>query len=64
MSAHDGIVVAETTLLTPETTPIYDALGIRRSGCYLIRPDMYIAYRSAVLNVKQLQHYLLTHDSG
>lgn len=42
----------------PETEKLYSTLGIRFSGYYLIRPDMYIALRSATMNSSQLNIYL------
>jgi hypothetical protein len=54
----DEAVVVETIPLTAATTPLYEALGIQQSGCYLVRPDMYIAYRSAGLNVEHIAQYL------
>jgi 2-polyprenyl-6-methoxyphenol hydroxylase-like FAD-dependent oxidoreductase len=42
---------------------LYERLGIDNIGCYLIRPDMYIAYRSgkpaAEHFERYLQHYLI-----
>ena len=42
----------------PETKIIYESLGIRNTGYYLIRPDMHIALRSASLNAQNLHNYL------
>jgi 2-polyprenyl-6-methoxyphenol hydroxylase-like FAD-dependent oxidoreductase len=56
-SFNDSIVV-ETILLTPDTAILYETLGIQHGGCYLVRPDLYIAYRSATLNVEHLERYL------
>jgi 2-polyprenyl-6-methoxyphenol hydroxylase-like FAD-dependent oxidoreductase len=41
-----------------ETEKLYSTLGIRFSGYYLIRPDAYIALRSATMNSSQLSRYL------
>ncbi len=40
------------------TMPLYNRLGIGKTGVYLIRPDMYIAYRSKKLIIKNLEKYL------
>ncbi len=44
--------------LTSNTKIIYKSFGIKYQGWYLIRPDMYIAYRSSMLNVNHLNNYL------
>ena len=54
----DGAIEVETIRLTAETKPLYEAFGVQQGGCYLVRPDMYIAYRSAALNAEHLEHYL------
>lgn len=41
-----------------ETKKLYRSLGIKNTGYYLIRPDMYIALRSATLNTHHLNNYL------
>ena len=43
----------------PETNKIYTSLGIANTGFYLIRPDMYIALRSATLETGILNRYLI-----
>lgn len=42
----------------PETEKIYTTLGIKYSGYYLVRPDTYIAFRSATMDSGQLSIYL------
>jgi len=42
----------------PETEKIYTSLGIKNTGYYLIRPDMYIALRSATIDCNHLYQYL------
>jgi 2-polyprenyl-6-methoxyphenol hydroxylase-like FAD-dependent oxidoreductase len=54
----NGSIVVETILLTPDTAILYETLGVQSGGCYLIRPDLYLAYRSTALNVGSLQGYL------
>jgi 2-polyprenyl-6-methoxyphenol hydroxylase-like FAD-dependent oxidoreductase len=40
------------------TRPLYKRLGIKKNGCYLVRPDMYIAYRAKKIIKKDLVNYL------
>jgi hypothetical protein len=40
------------------TVPIFESLGLKDSGCYLIRPDHYIAWRSQELNAERFGNYL------
>jgi len=42
----------------PETEKIFTTLGIKYSGYYLVRPDAYIALRSANLDSGHLSRYL------
>jgi len=42
----------------PETKKLYKQLGVTNTGYYLVRPDMYIALRSATLNTNHLNNYL------
>lgn len=42
----------------PGTQAVYDRLGLNEQGCYLIRPDMYIAWRSHDFNGEELNDYL------
>ncbi len=44
---------------TQQTKILYNKFGISDSGCYLIRPDMYVAYRAAKLDAEHLKKYLL-----
>jgi 2-polyprenyl-6-methoxyphenol hydroxylase-like FAD-dependent oxidoreductase len=41
------------------TKILYDKFGIKNNGCYLIRPDMYIAYRAQKFDTEHLNRYLL-----
>jgi len=49
----------------PDTKEIYKMMGIKNFGYYLVRPDMYIAFRSSTMNVPllkvYLQHILVIH---
>lgn len=42
----------------PETEKIYKSLGITKNGYYLIRPDMFVAFRSAKSDAEPLNSYL------
>jgi len=42
---------------SPENKNLQDKLGLRK-GFLLVRPDLYIAFRSAKLNTSQLENYL------
>jgi hypothetical protein len=56
--AFGGAVVVDTIPLTAGTKSLYTTLGVQKGGCYLVRPDMYIAYRSAGFEPQQLEQYL------
>ena len=43
-----------------EAKELYEAFGIEKDGYYLIRPDMYVAFRGTEKSTTQLQHYLET----
>ena len=55
---YRDIISIETIPYTPETKYLYERLGIENNGCYLIRPDMYITYRSAMFDTHYLNNYL------
>ncbi len=44
--------------LNKDTLPLYKRLGIGKEGCYLVRPDMYIAYKSKKLVIKDVDKYM------
>jgi 2-polyprenyl-6-methoxyphenol hydroxylase-like FAD-dependent oxidoreductase len=41
-----------------QTETLYERFGIKKTGCYLIRPDMYIAYRANKFNSEHLGKYV------
>lgn len=51
-------IVVKTIPSAPETKSLYVALGVQNGGCYLVRPDQYIAYRSSEFNVEHFELYL------
>ncbi|HSL69029.1 MAG TPA: FAD-dependent monooxygenase [Longimicrobiales bacterium] len=44
--------------LVDATGSVFERLGIRGHGVYLVRPDGYIAYRCAGTDLRGLEHYL------
>ena len=44
--------------LDSRTRALYDRLGMKDEGCYLVRPDGYIAWRSIGFNALSLGNYL------
>jgi len=40
------------------TQALFKSLGLENEGCYLVRPDLYIAWRSRDFNVKSVSNYL------
>ena len=54
-----GIINIEVIPLTPQTRSLYHAFGIQNSGYYLIRPDMFIAYRSNSFDEAHFEKYLM-----
>jgi 2-polyprenyl-6-methoxyphenol hydroxylase-like FAD-dependent oxidoreductase len=50
--------------LTKQTKNLYDEFGITNNGYYLIRPDMYIAYRADKIDTEHLKRYLRQFLNG
>jgi 2-polyprenyl-6-methoxyphenol hydroxylase-like FAD-dependent oxidoreductase len=64
---YGGAIIVEYIRFTPETKPLYDAVGLQSGGYYLVRPDMYLACRSSTLNAEHLAGYVrrfLTGSTG
>jgi len=40
------------------TQHLFESLGIKHAGCYLVRPDLFIAWRSIDFNETDFTHYL------
>ena len=53
-----GIISIETIPFNSNTRKLFQALGINNSGCYLIRPDGYIGYRTTKPNAVHFKSYL------
>jgi hypothetical protein len=58
LESFKNSVSIETIPLTMQTKILYDKLGLHKDGCYLVRPDMYIAYRSGKFDPEHLTKYL------
>jgi 2-polyprenyl-6-methoxyphenol hydroxylase-like FAD-dependent oxidoreductase len=56
--AFGDAVVVDTIPLAAGTEGLYKAFGVPKGGCYLVRPDMYVAYRSAGFEPRHLEQYL------
>jgi hypothetical protein len=52
------LLLVETIPYTSETRYLYERLGIKNNGYYLIRPDMYIACRSCKPEAEYFDSYL------
>lgn len=55
---YQDLIVMHYIPYTTETDVLYKTFGITQEGYYLVRPDMYIAYRSSSLNIEPLTKYL------
>ena len=53
-----NLISVDTIPLTPQTKLLYKKLGLRKNGCYLVRPDKYIAYRSDNFDPEHFAKYL------
>ena len=53
-----GLFSIEAIPVTEQTKNIYKEFGIKKNGCYLVRPDMYIAYRADKFDPGHLLKYL------
>jgi FAD binding domain len=52
------VIQTEIVPLTSATGDLYKIFGIRNKGFYLVRPDMYIGYRSSRFEAEHLENYL------
>jgi 2-polyprenyl-6-methoxyphenol hydroxylase-like FAD-dependent oxidoreductase len=58
---NDDVIQIETIPLTPATKDLYRALGVENGGCYVVRPDMYVAYRSERFSEDHLKRFLTSN---
>lgn len=54
------VIQIEVIPLTSATKDLYRALAVQNGGYYLVRPDMYVAYRSKRFNEEHLKTFLAT----
>jgi 2-polyprenyl-6-methoxyphenol hydroxylase-like FAD-dependent oxidoreductase len=52
------LIHVEAIPLTPQTEDAYKFLGLQGGGYYLIRPDMYVSYRSNCFDSEHLKTFL------
>lgn len=57
IARHQDILTIHHIPYNSGTDHLYKTMGITDSGYYLVRPDMYIAFRSASLDVTPLEEY-------
>ena len=55
---YKSILTIKIIELTADSKHLFYQLGIKKSGFYLVRPDMYIAYRSSALVFNHLEKYI------
>lgn len=55
---YQGLFSIDSIGYSEETGVVYHRLGIKESGYYLIRPDLYIACRSVISDARYLENYL------
>jgi hypothetical protein len=55
---QDDVIKVETIPLTAGTKFLYRSLGVENGGYYLVRPDMYVAYRSNRFNAEHVKRFL------
>ncbi len=58
IAEYNNIISVKHIAAEPGTEALFEAFGIREEGCYLIRPDMYIAWRSNEFHPTELSDYL------
>ncbi len=58
---YNSIISVKHIAAEPGTEVLFETFGVRDEGCYLIRPDMYIAWRSNELHPTELSDYLQHH---
>jgi hypothetical protein len=52
------LIHVEAIPLTPQTEDAYRFLGLQSGGYYLVRPDMYVSYRSNRFDSNHLKTFL------
>jgi 2-polyprenyl-6-methoxyphenol hydroxylase-like FAD-dependent oxidoreductase len=57
---YGDVIHIEPIRLTQATKDLYGVLGVKNGGYYLVRPDMYIAYRSNGFSEEHAKNFLMT----
>jgi hypothetical protein len=55
---YSDVIQLEAISFSRATADLYEAFGVQNGGYYLVRPDMYIAYRSTKFNEEHLKAFL------
>jgi len=55
---YSDVIQIEVLSFSRATNDLFDTFGVQNGGCYLVRPDMYIAYRSARFDEEHLKTFL------
>src|ERR1035437_4932912 len=58
LEKHRNTLTFEIILQTGLNKNLFMSLGIKKKGFLLVRPDLYIAFKTDTLNFKQLEKYL------
>ena len=57
---YEDVIQIRLIPLTQATKDLYRVLGVKKGGYYLVRPDMYVAYRSNGFSEEHAKHFLMT----
>jgi 2-polyprenyl-6-methoxyphenol hydroxylase-like FAD-dependent oxidoreductase len=55
---HKDVIQVEVIRLNPASKALYKTFGVQNGGYYLVRPDMYVTYRSNRFDVQHLRRFL------
>jgi hypothetical protein len=55
---YSDVIQIEVISFSLATNDLFETFGVQNGGCYLIRPDMYIAYRSVRFDEEHLKAFL------
>ena len=58
INKYSGVIIARYIANEAGTQHLFKSLGLKNEGCYLIRPDHFIAWRSQEFNAISLGNYL------
>lgn len=60
VGAMPGTVLSGAETLDDAGAPMRERYGMKKGGCYLLRPDGHVAFRSTTLDAKPLRDFLRT----